>query len=69
MSVQITDNSAEALAELARAKARALEIIGLKAEATRSGCARWARWKARASRDTGAARCETASHTRWTAIP
>ena len=32
MSVRITDNSAEALAELERAKARALEIIGLKAE-------------------------------------
>ena len=32
MSVQITDNSAEALAGLKRAKARALEIIGLKAE-------------------------------------
>ena len=32
MSVQITDNSAEALAELTRAKARALETIGLKAE-------------------------------------
>lgn len=32
VSVQITDNSAEALAELTRAKARALEIIGLKAE-------------------------------------
>ena len=32
MSVQITDNSAEALSELSRAKARALETIGLKAE-------------------------------------
>ena len=32
MSVQFTDNSAEALAGLKRAKARALEIIGLKAE-------------------------------------
>lgn len=32
MSVQITDNSAEALAGLERAKARALEIIGLEAE-------------------------------------
>lgn len=32
MSVQFTDNSAEALSELERAKARALEIIGLKAE-------------------------------------
>ena len=32
MSVQFTDNSAEALSELSRAKARALEIIGLKAE-------------------------------------
>ena len=32
MSVQFTDNSAKALAELSRAKARALEIIGLKAE-------------------------------------
>ena len=32
MSVQITDNSAEALAELTRAKARTLETIGLKAE-------------------------------------
>ena len=32
MSVRITDNSAEVLAELERAKARALEIIGLKAE-------------------------------------
>ena len=32
MSVQFTDNSAEALAELERAKARTLEIIGLKAE-------------------------------------
>ena len=32
MSVQFTDNSAEALAGLERAKARALEIIGLKAE-------------------------------------
>ena len=32
MSVQFTDNSAEALAELERAKARALETIGLKAE-------------------------------------
>lgn len=32
MSVQVIDNSAEALAELTRAKARALEIIGLKAE-------------------------------------
>lgn len=30
--VRITDNSAEALAELERDKARALEIIGLKAE-------------------------------------
>lgn len=32
MSVQVIDNSAEALAGLERAKARALEIIGLKAE-------------------------------------
>ena len=32
MSVQVIDNSAEALAELDRAKARALETIGLKAE-------------------------------------
>lgn len=32
MSVRITDNSAEALTELERAKARALETIGLKAE-------------------------------------
>lgn len=32
MSVQFTDNSAQALAELSRAKARALETIGLKAE-------------------------------------
>lgn len=32
MSVRITDNSAEVLAELERAKARALETIGLKAE-------------------------------------
>ena len=32
MSVQFTDNSAEALAGLERAKARALETIGLKAE-------------------------------------
>ena len=32
VSVQFTDNSAEVLAELSRAKARALEIIGLKAE-------------------------------------
>lgn len=32
MSVQFTDNSAEVLAGLERAKARALEIIGLKAE-------------------------------------
>lgn len=32
MSVQFTDNSDEALAGLERAKARALEIIGLKAE-------------------------------------
>ena len=32
VSVQFTDNSAEALAGLERAKARALEIIGLKAE-------------------------------------
>ena len=32
MSVQFTDNSAEVLAGLDRAKARALEIIGLKAE-------------------------------------
>lgn len=32
MSVQVTDNSAEALAGLERAKARALEIIGQKAE-------------------------------------
>lgn len=30
--VQITDNSAEALSELSRAKERALETIGLKAE-------------------------------------
>ena len=32
MSVQFTDNSAQALSELSRAKARALETIGLKAE-------------------------------------
>lgn len=32
MSVQVIDNSAEVLAGLKRAKARALEIIGLKAE-------------------------------------
>ena len=32
MSVQFTDTSAQALAELSRAKTRALEIIGLKAE-------------------------------------
>ena len=32
MSVQVIDNSAEALAGLERAKARALETIGLKAE-------------------------------------
>ena len=32
MSVQFTDNSAEVLAGLDRAKARALETIGLKAE-------------------------------------
>ena len=32
VSVQFTDNSAKALAGLDRAKARALEIIGLKAE-------------------------------------
>ena len=32
VSVQFTDNSAKAMAELSRAKARALEIIGLKAE-------------------------------------
>lgn len=32
VSVQVIDNSAEALAGLKRAKARALEIIGLKAE-------------------------------------
>ena len=32
VSVQVIDNSAEVLAELSRAKARALEIIGLKAE-------------------------------------
>ena len=32
MNVRLTDNSAEALAELDRAKARALETIGLKAE-------------------------------------
>lgn len=32
VSVQFTDNSAEALSELSRAKARALETIGLKAE-------------------------------------
>ena len=32
MSVQFTDNSAKALAELTRAKARTMEIIGLKAE-------------------------------------
>lgn len=32
MSVQFTDNSAKALAELSRAKARALETIGDKAE-------------------------------------
>ena len=32
VSVQFTDNSAKALAELTRAKARTLEMIGLKAE-------------------------------------
>ena len=32
MSVQVIDNSAEVLAGLKRAKARALEIIGLTAE-------------------------------------
>ena len=32
MSVQFTDSSAKALAELTRAKARTMEIIGLKAE-------------------------------------
>ena len=32
VSVQVTDNSAEVLAGLERAKARALETIGLKAE-------------------------------------
>ena len=32
MNVRLTDNSAEALAGLERAKARALETIGLKAE-------------------------------------
>ena len=32
MSVQFTDNSAQALSELSRAKARALETIGDKAE-------------------------------------
>ena len=32
MSVQVIDNSAEVLSELSRAKARALETIGLKAE-------------------------------------
>ena len=32
VSVQVIDNSAEALAGLERAKARALEIIGIKAE-------------------------------------
>ena len=32
MIVQVIDNSAEVLSELSRAKARALEIIGLKAE-------------------------------------
>lgn len=32
MSVQFTDNSAQALSELARAKARTLETIGDKAE-------------------------------------
>ena len=32
MSVQLTDNSAKALSELSRAKARTLETIGLKAE-------------------------------------
>ena len=32
MSVQFTDNSAKVLAELTRAKARTMEIIGLKAE-------------------------------------
>ena len=32
VSVQVIDNSAEVLSELSRAKARALEIIGLKAE-------------------------------------
>lgn len=32
LSVQVTDNSAEVLRGLERAKARALEIIGLKAE-------------------------------------
>ena len=32
VSVQFTDNSAEVLAEPSRQKARALEVIGLKAE-------------------------------------
>lgn len=32
VSVQVTDNSAEVLSQLGRAKARALEIIGQKAE-------------------------------------
>ena len=32
MNVQVIDNSAKALAELSRAKERALETIGLKAE-------------------------------------
>ena len=32
VNVQVIDNSAEVLSELSRAKARALEIIGLKAE-------------------------------------
>lgn len=32
VSVQVIDNSAKALAELSRAKARTMEIIGLKAE-------------------------------------
>ena len=32
MSVQFTDNSAKVLADLTRAKARTMEIIGLKAE-------------------------------------
>lgn len=32
VSVQFTDNSAQALSELSRAKARTLETIGLKAE-------------------------------------